>query len=210
MYHLGDYLRLLIHRGPRTVFWCGSDILSLKRSMWRFVIPRLKATHYSENGRECFALSELGLAVYRQAMIFADPNKYQVNFQYTEKPTVYISFHLGREDEYGLWTALEAMKEIPDVSFKVFYRNTEESYDEQTDGCQIAVRLNAFDGFSEVLAKSALRGQYQISAIPYPHMEHAVDKESLIKAINKLKLMKEPNYEGAAYWREILTKRVEA
>ena len=70
---------------------------------------------------------------------------------------------------------------------------------------QIAIRLNVQDGFSEVIAKSILLGQYPITQIQYPFIEYINGDESLIDALIKLKYKTEPN-PAEKWWREELNK----
>ena len=76
LYHIGDYIRFLLHRGEKRVFWCGSDILNLQRSLWKILIHKAKARHFCENEVEEVALLKLGIKAEICPMIFDDPNKY--------------------------------------------------------------------------------------------------------------------------------------
>jgi hypothetical protein len=74
-------------------------------------------------------------------------------------------------------------------------------------GYQCGLRLNKFDGFSEVTAKSVLMGQYPITTIKYPHIDTAYDPKELIRLLSLLKYRMEPNPERE-YWREELSKNI--
>ena len=64
---------------------------------------------------------------------------------------------------------------------------------------QGGIRLLEHDGFSEIIAKSVLWGQYPISLIPYPHT-------LLPSQIGTLVDRKEPNIEGRNYYRSVINK----
>ena len=58
---------------------------------------------------------------------------------------------------------------------------------------QGALRLNEHDGFSEIIAKSVLWGQWPVSAIEYPYM---LKPENISRILDK----KKPNIEGREYY----------
>jgi hypothetical protein len=62
-----------------------------------------------------------------------------------------------------------------------------------------ALRLTAFDGFSEILAKSVLMGQWPVSLIEYPHMLSLDDLGSITSK-------RSPNTEGRDYYVKTLNK----
>ncbi len=204
LYHWKDYLRFIWHRGPKKVFWCGSDILNLRDGYsgwwWKYIIPRIKAKHYCENGVENATLHMLGISAEIRPMIFDDPNKYQISYKHSDNPKVFASYHKGREKEY-----------MGGGDSRIEYLNgySEEQFNEKIKDYQGCVRLNKFDGFAETLAKSVLMGQYQWSAIPYEHMSFPFmdcgnHLRSLENWLEELKNKKEPNYEGRAYWLKVL------
>ena len=47
-YHIGDYLRIILHRSKRKIFWCGSDIINLERS--KFNITSVEAADRENMG----------------------------------------------------------------------------------------------------------------------------------------------------------------
>jgi membrane protein required for beta-lactamase induction len=68
---------------------------------------------------------------------------------------------------------------------------------EEIKEMQGALRLTAFDGFSEILAKSLLMGQYPVSLIEYPFTLK-------LSEIGRVKDMKEPNLRGRSLLLENL------
>jgi hypothetical protein len=197
LYHYRDYLRFIWHRGPKKVFWCGSDILALeKHPIWYRFIMKQKAFHYVENDIEKDRLWDItyngwwGIRAKIRPMLFDDPDKYQISYKWSENPKYFATYHKERGEEYGLH------KDLDNIDF--FEGLSEEVFDKKIKEYQGAVRFNEFDGFAETLAKSALMGQYPISRIKYPYILHFSD------ARKTNELPKEPNYEASNYWRKTL------
>ena len=67
-----------------------------------------------------------------------------------------------------------------------------EQMNEEIKHMQGGIRLLKHDGFSEIIAKSILWGQWPISAIPYSY------------TVDKPMTKSEPNIEGRNYYRKIL------
>lgn len=204
MYHIGDFLRYWFHRGPKTVFWCGSDILHIKATsiLWA-------GKHVCENEVEQEALDKWGIHAEIHPMIFDDPEKYKVTYKQSDTPTVWMTYHLGREEEYGLYRFLSVAASVPELRFKFFNGDTKtRDFDKETENYQATIRFNEHDGFSENLSKAVLRGQYAFSAIHYPYIEDITEDDKLIKDLKELKNKIQPN-PGSDFWREHLSKRVE-
>lgn len=195
LYHWKDYLRFIWHRGPKKVFWCGSDILALEKSpYWLSLIIKQEAVHYCENEVERDKLSELGFwLVLIAPMLFDDPDKYQISYKYPNNGKYFATYHKGREQEYGYTDWLQ-------VDFLDGF--TEEEFNGKIKDYQGAIRFNQFDGFAETLAKSVLMGQYPRSWIRYPHIA-PLSSESYEEALAS-EPGKKPNYEASNYWRKTL------
>jgi hypothetical protein len=139
---------------------------------------------------------------------------YPLSYQYSEKPEVFSCMHAGgREDEYGLSLIKKISPLLPDYTFHIYGitgkdsknivfhgRVGEEQFNKEIRKYQSGLRMNKHDGFSEVIAKSVLLGQYPISRIAYPEVWYYEEKEDLIMQLEKLKLKKEPNKKGREYW----------
>lgn len=234
LYHEGDVLRLLIHRGPRLAFWCGGDCLWLqKHPFWQWLIRRVKCDHVCENEVEQEALRKMGIeARIHPILFFDDYKKYPLSFKPSEKPHVWLTCHPGREREYGVELVEEIADQVPEVTFHIFginkpfhevwfdringeVHNTRqatqkniiyhgqipsEELDVMIRDYHAGLRTCAFDGCPHTVTKGALLGQYPINFIPYPHTWNYKTKEELIKLLNKLKTIKEPNVVGREYW----------
>lgn len=215
MYHIGDYLRLALHRGMRIVFWCGGDIKNLeRRPFWNWFIGGLDCVHVCENNLEEFNLMQMGIYAEVVPMFFdVCPD---VSFKPSETPHVYMTVHEGRESEYGLDVVYRIHEKVPEVTFHIFgiegnshdnilYHGSvsNEEFNNKIEEYQAALRLNEFDGFSEILGKSILMGQYPISRIKYDHMDSFEDELHLISLLHNLKHKIVPN-PNRDYWYDKL------
>lgn len=78
-------------------------------------------------------------------------------------------------------------------------RVSQKQMDEETKRMSGALRLTEFDGFSEILAKSVLWGQYPVSIIEYPGIL-PVERINLVKNFTK------PNMRARDFYRKIINK----
>lgn len=228
MYHWGDYLRLYwqsLFIQKRRIFWCGSDILNLeKNNVGRFIVTTILNTflteHFCENEVERYKLFTLGLDATIIPMIFDDPNNFHPTFKLADKTHVWMSTHPGRELEYGVDIIAKIAPQLPDVQFHIFgeltqhYRSmlywnqnvifegkvSEERFNYLISYYHSSLRINAFDGFSEVTAKSILLGQYPITLIPYQGIDFYMSEHQLVILIEDLKNKKISNPQQA-FWR---------
>lgn len=224
LYHKLDYLRFMYHLGCKTVFWCGSDILNLRKAdkVSRGLVRATRARHICENTVEWNMLRDMGINAEIHPMIF-DYVKIPMSFEPSKNPHVYTTCHEGREKDYRVDLIEKIAPLFPVITFHIYGidgedeknivyhgRVLESVFMFDIQGYQAALRLNKFDGFSEILAKSALMGQYPISWISYPHITHVHDATSLRLALQGLSKKKEPNVEGRNYWRNKLTESLYA
>lgn len=198
LYHWKDYLRFIWHRGPKKVFWCGSDILNLQKvnKIWRrLIVYDLNSNHYCENTVECLALIECGIYPKIAPMLFDDPDKYPISYKWSDHPRLFATYHPGREEEYMPIT-------YPDITY--LYDIEENSFNTVIKDYQGAIRFNHFDGFAETLAKSLLMGQYPLAWIDYLFVKKISDFAMLGEIFDWLKTKTEPNIEASNYWRKTL------
>lgn len=231
LYHWKDYLRFIWHRGPKKVFWCGSDILALTK-FWSWVISKTwNDKFYVENEVEqAELLRKTGWMAEIRPMLFDDPDEYPISYKWSAKPNVYISCHKGREQEYGIDKFINLAHELPDINFHIYgipkpelwfdmsineMRNlyyqlpnliyhgqvSEQQFNQEIKEYQGCIRFNKFDGFSEVICKGLLQGQHVYSSIWYAYT-------SRIKWIKMLQTKEEPEIiggiEASNYWRKTL------
>ena len=209
--------------------WCGGDIIALNKSIfWKRIIRWVPSSHLCENYGEYKLLKKCGIKARVRPLFFDNPENFPVSFMPSENPHVFITSHPGRENEYGLNTIYRISHFIPDITFHVYgierpsnlqledYQENvvfhgkvpTEQFDEEIKNYQACLRLNSFDGFGDALAKSALMGQYPISAILYPFISYAKNEEFLIKHLEELKEKKEPNFVASRYWHKKLKKLI--
>jgi len=245
-YHIGDYFRFFIHRGPKAIFWCGSDIDNLFWSkFWTYIfktyLKRYGFKNYCENYVEKRVLSLIGIETEVTPSFFGDINKYPISYKHSNKPHVWLCSHVDRKAEYGVGIIETIARNLPDITFHIYgikhpfheiwfdrlsgqihnmnyvlnknivYHDfiTEKQLDKEIRNYQSGLRLNDFDGFSEVTAKSILMGQYPITQIFYPEIDQVKSIDELIDKLKELKDKKEPNYKAREYWYNELSKELE-
>lgn len=203
MYHILDYARYLAHFGKKIVIWCGSDILNLLETKvhWEWMFG--DAEHYCENEVEQEELRSLGIEAKIVYTFLEDVNDFPVSYKQSDKPKVYLSYRKGNRDAYGVDLAERLAKEVPEVEFHIFDGTVSpEQFNEEIKNYQCGLRLNKHDGFSEIIAKSALMGQWPISRIKYPHIDSYETEEELIALLKDLKNKIKPNYEASNFYRK--------
>lgn len=222
LYGFNDFFTLWRHQGHRAILWAGTDIIHFRNGYWldqggsiRLDYKSLAdwinnvCENYVENVAEYEALKELGIESRIVPSFMGNVEDYKVTYRHSEKPKLYASVSGDNFDLYK-WNDIEVLAgEHPDFEFHL-YGNREPWYSshpnvivhgrvskEQMNAeimhMQGGIRLLEHDGFSEVLAKSVLWGQWPVSVIPYPHMLKPQDI-----AIIKDKL--EPNLAGREHY----------
>lgn len=163
--------------------------------------------NYVENEVEQNALASVGITSKVVPSFLGDVKKYDLAFKPGNRVYTSVSgddFKLYGWDKIGLLAMMNPHIEfhlygnkrdwIPSVSnalpnVRVHGRVTQEQMDKETREMQGALRLTEFDGFSEIVAKSLLWGQYPISIIRNP-WTMPVESLGTIPALDK------PNIEG--------------
>lgn len=145
--------------------------------------------HYVENQVERSALLAVGIRSQIVPSFLGDISTYPQSYQHSERPKLYTSVSGDDFELYG-WDKLPALAmAYPGIEFHLYGnitlppfakdghynlifhgRVTKQAMNEQIKDMQGALRLTEFDGFSEILAKSVLMGQWPVSLIEYPHI----------------------------------------
>ena len=192
-----------------------------------------KAEHWVENEAEAWQLKNLpGRKVIECSIcpsFFGDINNFPIKFR--QGNNVWLSANEGRQQEYG-WGVVEFLAvKCPQIRFHLYgaiwktkQRNIIvhgkvplKQMNRETSQMQCGLRLNKFDGFSEVLAKSILWGQYPISYLYYPCIQQYTlenngdptisrSVKNLINLLNDLPYKKTPNINGRNYYLGVLNK----
>lgn len=222
LYNPVDYFKFFLNRGNKTIVWCGSDVL---QAGWLFRILQImpKVKHICESKVEWGVLSLMlqRSDVMRQPLFFGDPNKYPISYKFSNNPQVFMHINKNAGTESGLQTILDIADKVPEVTFHIYGRVSEpkvlfnivfhgfvpeDQFNEEIKEYQGALRLHEFDGFADTVAKSALMGQWPITAIRYPMISQASDKTRLIFQLKRLSRRKRPNYKASNYYYKVFTK----
>jgi len=227
LYGLPDFWALWRHQGKKWILWAGSDITHFTNGYWLEegggirVAPEPLAEwinkyceSWVENEVEREALERIGITAQVGPSFLGDVSLYENTYHSAARPDVYLSANRGREIEYG-WGIVEDIAPLCDVDFHLYGSpdwKTEHSnvyvhgrvpkhqMNMETQKMQAGLRLNLeMDGFSEILAKAVLCGQYAIApeSYKYPHLIGFRSIHHLINELNRLK-----NKEGPKGVRE--------
>jgi hypothetical protein len=227
LYGLPDFYTLWRHKGVKEVFWAGSDILHFRDGYWLEDNGVIKLDskalacwlsrncgHWVENEIERRALLECGIFPRVCPSFLGDIKKFKVSFKSSKKPKVYTSVSGDNFLMYG-WNKINDLAVCnPEIEFHLYgssnWKNDsknvfihgrvpKEQMNEETERMQGAIRMTEFDGFSEIIAKSILWGQWPISLIEYPYMLK-------VSELYQLKNITKPNLEGRNYYLRNLNK----
>lgn len=220
LYGFNDFFTLWRHEGRRAILWAGSDIIHFRNGYWldnggsiRLDYKSLAAwinetcESYVENEVEEQALREVGIISKVVPSFMGKIEDYELSYKYVDRPKLYASVSGDNFDLYK-WNEVEKLaRKNPDKEFHL-YGNTKpwhsanynvivhgrvskEQMNSEIKEMQGGIRLLEHDGFSEILAKSVLWGQWPVSIIPYPHM---LTPDSIDGILD------EPNLEGRQYY----------
>lgn len=226
-YSFKDYLEVWNHKGRKAILWCGSDIQRFLKGYWLDEEGKMTVRafdlapwidtyceNYVENEVEKNALASVGIRSKVIPSFLGDVNKFDVSFKPGNK--LYTSVSGNDFKVYGWDKIPDLAFSNPNIEFHL-YGNTEpfqfmslgnvfahgrvpkEQMNKEIKEMQGALRLTEFDGFSEILAKSVLMGQWPVSLIEYPHM---LKLNEIGEILNKT----EPNLEGREYYLKTLNK----
>lgn len=234
LYGLPDWYTMWHHKGMRFVLWAGSDILHFRNGYWLNHFegstnlkpePLAEWMSYAvqnwvENEWEYEELKKLGINARIGPSFVGKIESYELSYISSQHPHVYVSCGAQRQLEYGFGIVERIAHHVPEITFHLYGdswytkqpnimvhgRVPKEQMNTEIKTMQAGLRLNKTDGFSEVLAKSVLWGQWPISAMKYNHMAYAPDDESLIKTLKELRYKTEPNIAGRIYYLENLNR----
>lgn len=229
MYGFPDFFALWRHRAKRYILWAGTDIQHLKNGYWLedssyglkldpLVIGEWinkYCENWCENEVEQGVLFEVGIKAKVCPSFLGDVNAYDVSYTHSTTPKVYASVSGDNFEMYG-WPAIEVLvTQHPEIEFHLYGnknpyptkvpnvvvhgRVTQEQMESEVKHMQGGLRLLKHDGFSEILAKSILWGQWPISRIPYPHMLS-------VEELGTLKNQDTANMLGRSYYQHKVNK----
>ena len=173
---------------------------------------------WCENEVEQAALEATGIQAKVCPSFLGDVHAFPVSYQPSDKPKLYTSVSGDNFEQYGWHLIPELAKKNPGVEFHLYGNSKEPPYggaiprnmflhgrvpkeqmNTEIADMQGGLRLTGFDGFSEIVCKSVLMGQWPVSLIPYPHML-GVDE------IGTLKDKKEVNVVGREHYINVLNR----
>lgn len=174
-----------------------------------------KNSHWVENTWEKEQLESMGIKVdgVRQSFM-GDPTLFHISYKWKERPQVYLSASEGRQEEYG-WGKIESIAGyLPWMDFHLYGAKWNTNHNNvvvhgrvpkivmnnEIAQFQIGLRLNETDGFSEVLAKAVLMGQYAVGKIEHPCIPSFDNDISLVTLLHSLGKKKEPNVYTRNYY----------
>ena len=231
LYGLPDFYSLWRHKGKRYILWAGTDLLHFKNGYWLEDGGEIKidnkgmakwlnkyCENWVENKPEQEELKKLGIKSKVCPSFLGDVNKFNINYKWNDKPKLYTSVSGDDFERYG-WDKIPMLAQLyPDVEFHMYGSNNyhpiakepniinhgrvpKAQMNREIKKMQGALRLIKIEGFSEIVAKSILMGQYPVSLIDYPYMLK-------VSEIGKLKTLKKPNIKGREYYLKKLNKFV--
>lgn len=226
LYGLPDFMVLRQHKGKRAILWAGSDIRHFVSGYWIDDKGKIKidpkplakwinknCESWIENKVEYDALKKFGIKSRICPSFLGDVNKFKISFKSNNK--LYSSVSGNDFKLYG-WDKIDKLAgENKDIEFHL-YGNTKPfktknkniilhgrvskgQMNKEIKQMAGAIRMTEFDGFSEIIAKSVLMGQYPVSLIKYPH---TISPEKIRDILKK----KKPNIKGREYFIKILNK----
>jgi hypothetical protein len=220
LYDLRDYIALYLHKGKSYILWAGSDILNLKKGFvlnngklrWISKIPFVKrliiclvkkSENWVENMVEKRTLNELGISTNICPSFLGNTD---LPISYEEGKNVYVSCGKNRQFEYG-WGIIERIApKLPEFTFHLYGdkwltkqpnvivhgRVSKEQMNKEIKDFQIGLRLNEFDGFSEITAKAILQGHHAVTRVTYPLIPCFETESDLIEVLKTLKGKPDP------------------
>ncbi len=230
LYGLNDFYALWRHKGKRYILWAGSDLLHFRGGYWldeRGEIRVTRGPFATWINRHCQSWVENRhekemLRIFRINSEVCPSYMGDKNLEVSFSPgnNVYLSCSGGLTKEYGFETIERIAGKLPEVNFNLYGtpwvtrhnnvivhgRIPKEQMNEETSKFQLGLRLNEFDGFSEILAKAVLRGQYAIGKVKHPLIPSFHNDEDLIEKIKEELKNKKPNLVARDWYLANLNK----
>ncbi len=174
---------------------------------------------YCENEVEKQELESLGIPAKVVPSFMGDIEDFPLSYKPSKQIRLYTSVSGDNFKQYGWDKIPELARKYPDIEFHLYGNKTrvppmipfnqpnifvhgrvsKEEMNSQIKDMTGAIRLTEFDGFSEIIAKSLLWGQWPVSIIKYPH---TLAPENL----DMLRLANKPNQEGREWLLSVVNK----
>ena len=228
LYGLPDFYTVWKHKGKKYVWWCGTDITNFVNGYWLDTVGSIRLSpkaiaiwlnenceNWVENEVEQLVLKKVGIYSQVCPSFLGNIDDYKISYKWSNNPKIYTSVSGDDFKLYGWDKIAQLAIDNSDIGFYLYGsdlfsirltanvhirgRVSKEQMNDEIKEMQGALRLTKMDGFSEILAKSVLWGQWPISVINYPYMLK-------ISELGQLKDKKEANIEGRNYYRKILNQ----
>ena len=198
LYGLPDFYALWRHKGKKWIFWCGSDIRHFVNGYWLDDVGRIKLNpvnlvewintyceSWVENKVEQEQLLFTGVESKICPSFAGNVDDFKLCYTTNNKCQLYTSVSGDDFELYGWPEIYKIAQNHPNIDFH-FYGNTvhvvppsdncfvhgqvpKEQMNKEIELMSGAIRMVKMEGFSEIIAKSLLMGQWPVSLIPYPH-----------------------------------------
>lgn len=218
IYGLNDFYTLWRHKGRKCILWAGSDIQHFLLGYWLDDEGKMRVhptqisswidtycESFVENEVEQVALRSVGIRSKVVPSFLGKIEDYEVSYPESPNIKVYTSVSGNEFELYG-WDKIPALaKANPLIEFHCYGTDSyvhhglsnvidhgrvpKEQMNAEIKNMHGALRLTTFDGFSEIIAKSLLWGQWPVSIIEYPH---TFKPENM----DMMKLARVPNIKG--------------
>ena len=186
---------------------------------FKFVQVLREAEHWVENDLEAAELGKFDIECKVCPSYLGNVNL-PITYQWRKRPSVYVSSGADRQEEYGFGVIERIAGNLPRMEFHLYgapwntkHRNiiahgrvAKEQMNEETSKMQIGLLLNESDGFSEIMAKAVLRGQYAIVKVPHTMIPSYENDMDLILKLNRLRKEKQPNLKVRDYYIQHLNE----
>lgn len=179
----------------------------------------MNCENYVENNVEKNKLKQFGINAKVVPSFLGNVAEYQIIYEKKIRPALYTSVSGDEFNLYGWHKIYSLALSNPGIDFflygnsrpftecdtlaNVFLRGRikKEIMNQEIQTMQGALRLTKFDGFSEIIAKSLLWGQWPVSLIEYPCTIHPDKiKDLFLPARDK------PNYAGREWLLSVVNK----
>jgi len=227
LYGLPDFYAVWRHKGIKEILWAGTDIIHFLNGYWLEDGGVIKVDrkafgiwlsrncgHWVENETERRALLEAGIFSRIVPSFLGDVRNFKVSFKPSKKIKLYASVSGDNFLQYGWDKVEELASNHQDIEFHLYgssnwksnYQNVivhgrlpKDQMNKEIKKMTGGLRLTEFDGFSEILAKSVLWGQWPVSLIEYPYILRP-------SQIDQLKGKHTSNIEGRNYYLKTLNQ----
>ncbi|GAF96503.1 unnamed protein product, partial [marine sediment metagenome] len=132
LYGLNDFNTLWRQEGKKYILWCGSDITHFVNGYWLDDVGNIRVDpkpladwieknceSWVENEVERVALEDIGITAKICPSFMGDVEDYEIEYEHTERPQVYLSCSGDNFELYG-WYIVEQIANQCDVDFHLY------------------------------------------------------------------------------------------